>query len=558
MKAIYWFLSELTPRNAGYRVRTLPIVEELRTQGMTVEVLPLSDLPLKIDMVAQEALAVIVSKPPDSSAILAVRHLTALKIPVIVDLFDNYFAWSGAAYQKQLQWQWLRAIDAASMIICSTDYLKHVVQSLTSKPALRVGDAVRTVSAGQRSAAGFEAKWVAPSRIEFLWFGISANPYYHAGLEDLRGWISGIRTMMRTLATQLEIRLTVCTNRVPAVDLLMTELRQHEIDARYIEWSAEGCEALLASSHVTLLPTNASGFSLAKTHNRCSDSLAHGALVLASPHGPYSSLSGAVFTDPQLLVSVLMHANVDGVRQLLDESFAQLRAHNDTPSEVARLRTAILQWKPQDRRIQGNSKAAPPLLVAGRSKAEHIKFSRSRGYLVVGFAGSSLKLNYDFRMEPLASTAGVLTLTLSARGAQALETALLSDVDFDVRGEDSLLDCQGGGFHVCFDRKSSVLRVLSGIDSKILTRLAALQEQHGAGDATAAVWYDAHVDVATRLLYRLGFHSMEFAADEEGGWREFAANANSGLMKAHRRLEDLWVKSHGNELDWPTSQGLAS
>ena len=157
MQLIYWFVSEVSALNAGYRVRTLPIVNALRARGLAIEVLPIVELPTQLAALRKGAHAVIISKPNDTLTYLCMKDLREAQVPVFIDLFDNYFSWSPSLAKRQLHWQWLRALSCASTVIASSDHLRRVIETLTRSAVLVVGDSVPlAMPAGRESAA---KKW---------------------------------------------------------------------------------------------------------------------------------------------------------------------------------------------------------------------------------------------------------------------------------------------------------------------------------------------------------------------------------------------------------------
>ncbi len=548
MSALHWFVTEIDPKNAGYRVRTMPIVAELRAQGLEVELHTTAEMPSLVKTLAANAAAVVVSKPADSLTFLCLGHLRANGVPVVIDLFDNYFSWSPALFRRQLHWQWMCALQTASLVISSSEFLRRVVTSLTDTPVVQIGDLVLPPVAGRLDAATLAAKWEAPPRIELLWFGIAGNPYYFAGLEDLVRWTDVIHDLVRRTAGRLTMRLTICTNRVPAVDAVLHTLRSSEIEARYVEWSETVCDSLLASSHVVLLPTSLSGFSLSKTHNRCTDALASGCLVLASPHGPYMGLGGAVFDDAEVLAAAMGRITPQGVRVAIDESYRELHRRHDLREDVSRLRGALSRLREQRGRADERS---PRVLIASRIKADVPKLSRTLGFLVAGFVDGPLALNYDFRLEELARFEGRAVLTLSERARQILDTTLLHSVDADVDDCGDHLECRIGDWRFRLYRGPHRIVVMQGLPAELLRTLAQTQSHERRNSAVdQASWFDSHVDALTRILLRLGLNRMSLATEDEGGWQPFARNADPELAAIAARLQEHWQRYAGREIAW--------
>jgi hypothetical protein len=544
MSAIHWFVSEVDPKNAGYRVRILPLIAELRTQGETIEVHPMAELGQVAREVGAQARAVVLAKPADSLAAMGMAQFNALGVPVIVDLFDNYFSWSAAALQRQISWQWLRTLNSASLLIASSDYLRHVIASLTDKPVLQVSDQVPVPARDRLAPAWLGLKWDQPARIELLWYGIAGNPYYTAGLEDLLRWAGVVRELVGQLAPPDGVRLTICTNRVAAVENALHTMRSNQVDTRYVEWSQAACDDLLDQSHVVLLPTNISGFSLSKTHNRCSDALAHGCLVLGSPQGPYQGLGGAVFDSPQALLQGLHEANAHTVRQRVLQSFEALRARHDAGNEVTRLRQAIdtLISSPR-RRIEAATRG---VVVATLISPPLLAHAREMGYLMVACMDNPKPEHFDIRFMPMPAVGWSLALKVSELAMAAIEAQLARNVDSDVDIDGGVAEYRIDKWRLQLDRTLMQVAVLQGLPEDLLRQLqVADQLESDRGRAC-----EARVDAMCRLLQRMGFTQLHFAGDETAGWQSYAEQADPALLAKAARLRELWVLFEGREAAW--------
>lgn len=549
MQPIYWFVTELSPRNAGYRVRTLPIVSALRKKGLTVELLPVSEMPERMPDMVKDARAVVVSKPSDTLTYLCLKHLDQAKVPVVIDLFDNYFSWSPALTKRQLHWQWLRSLNCASVVISSSDYLARVIGSLTDRRVVVVSDLIPRQPAASQGVNS--AKWPVKHQVEILWFGIPENPYFTAGLEDLASWGDSILSLAKKVSPQCNVRLTICTNRIPSLDVVLGELRRREIHSRFVEWTEETCAALLAKSHLVLLPTNLSGFSLSKTHNRCSDALAQRCLVLSSPNGPYFDIPGAVFRDLDELAVPLVKADASEIEALINQSFGHLSRCHDLEADTERLRTAFDEVKTQSRRgPRGSPPQTSRALIAARTKTDTVNRARSLGYLVCGFANNVLKLDYDVCLEAVRESGAQVCLVLSEPAYELVVQQLAMQRDLDVADFYDGIDCRSASWHLRLERGARRIVIHRGLDPQLEQELVAAQLFGRRTNSTIGDWYAKHVEVLALLLRRLGFDEIDLATEDESGWEKFAEIAEPRLAALGARLRERWVEYEGNELRW--------
>lgn len=467
---------------------------------------------------------------------------------MVVDLFDNYFSWSPGVVARQLHWQWLRALRSASVVMCSSNYLKGVLATLTEKKIVRVSDPVPEPSPDLLDSPGQAMLWRSPKRLEVLWFGIAGNPFYPVGLQDLVAWSPLIRRLCMEIT--LPLRLTICTNRVSAVEQAMEVLGNDSIDVRFVEWTEESCDNLLHASHVVLLPTNSTGFGLAKTHNRCSDSLARGCLVLASPDGPYQGLGGAVFESVTELGRLLRAPAPEQIKVLVEHSLSALRARQDLNREVSELLAEVLSA----RRIVPKAEApvsSSAVLIVARVKSSVAKTARGLQFLLAGFEGFGSRLNYDFTLQSVGASDGRAALMLSERALLDVERQLALKLELDVDDRGEVVTYQHRDWCLKVYRQERRIEVLDGIDESTLQELGRAQELAASATSTVVSGsLDVMVGVMARVLRFMGLQHLELAAEQEGGWPTFAAEGDPELAVLSGRLERLWRDHEGREALW--------
>jgi hypothetical protein len=469
-----------------------------------------------------------------------------MHIPVVLDLFDNYFSWSAAAMQREIHWQWLRALKSASLVISSSAFLTRTLMSLTDIPVLQVSDLVPPVPSGSHHPQRLARKWDAPRAIELLWFGISANPYFLVGLEDVVRSASMIRELTALLGAEHPVRLTLCTNRVPAVDQCLQVLRAEQVDARFVEWQSETCDKLLDDTHVVLLPTSASAFALSKTHNRCSDALARGCLVLASERGPYEGLAGAVFEDHRALVQQLRNATAGSIAGLLRASYQALSGRHQIDLEVGAL---CRHLDTLGHSTGGEPAAQPRVLLLATPSAAAAGFASKSGWLVADCSTGLPRGGADLRFDPIGAPDASATLQLSEKAMARLEAQLARDVDADSEECGAHLDIHMDHWHLRLDRGGMQLCVLRGLHDDVAQHLNDALAGGLAGQAGTV----ALVGAMAQVLHRLGIGAMSFAGEDSGAWAAYARWADPDLAALEGRLQNLWITHEGREWAWGRS-----
>jgi hypothetical protein len=544
--AVYWVVSEVGSRNAGYRVRVAPLAKALENSGISVKVLSLGDFVGSIAEIAKHASLVIIAKPGESITYLCIKYLMLNRVAVLLDLFDNYFAWSPLIERRKIYWQWLRAIEACSGVIVSTSFLAETVRKLSTAGIHLVSDPWPDVDGLNADAISSGGKWDNPEQIDLLWFGINGNPYYYAGLEDLLSWIGVIGHIRDRIVTKFPVRLTICTKRVPAVEQALLFFRSEGINTRFIEWSEDICNELLHSSHVVLIPTNQSGFSLSKTHNRCSDSIVRQCLVLASPGGPYKEIPGAVFRDVDALCRMLADFDPERIKASLKASIEYLAHTYSLASHSTALASYILNVpKPKEQAASSRLLSPPPVLIVGGTNSTTVKLSRTLSYLTAGFEGTRLKLNYDFFLVVCSDENSSLMLHLSDPAWKAVQRLMAMDVDIDWIDENH---CRQDGMTIEKNEEDKTLRLIIPELSPLIQKVGHLRAIGDGYDELHRQMLDVNIEILTVVFKRLGFTELDLAADDPGwGWEGFARHAAPSLASAVQGLRKTWQEYRGNE-----------
>lgn len=552
---VYWVVSGTDHNDAGFRIRTQPLTRALTARGLKVEVLSYAELGAQITTMIERAQVVVMGKPGDTMSYLCMRALADLRVRIVVDLFDNYFSWSPLVYKRQLHWHWLRNLQAAAMAITSTEYLETVVGSLYDGPVLRVSDPLPQPQLSAVEEAAIAAKWPLRQRLDVLWFGIGDNPFYHVGLSDLRDWRHVLRTLREELGAGVEVQLTICTNRGPGVEATLMAMRDEGIDALYVEWSEATCAALQAQAHVILLPTNLTGFALSKTHNRCSDALARGSLVLASPHGPYGDIGGAVFLDVHALAGYLrgQAEGPNAAPELTAQSLLTLATTIGWDSSVDGLYQALrVRDGPPVREAAGP--ARPRVLVVSSIRGSTIKLSRTLNFLSAGLADGPTQAAFDFSLSVAENPppgAALAALKLTPKAWAHTLAMISASLSLDVTEGESQMFCRGAGWYLVLDKAAMTCQVMSGPSPALRQELGVVRLLRPDSPYDAERWFDIMITLLVQTLRVLGFDRLEFGADEgASGWPAFAAHASPPLAGVERRLRALWQRYSGHEDIW--------
>lgn len=542
---VYWVIGDVNPALAGYRVRTLPIAKALESFSIKPVIISNRELVETVQKIAEKAAVVIIAKPNESELLLCMKYLLANDVRVLADFFDNYFSWSSALYKLAVPWQLLSTIQATSGIIVSTPALENTFKKLGFSDVCLVSDPPpgKLPAINETDGVWLNLKWDNPQQIELLWFGISSNPYFNAGIDDLISWGRVVSYINGKLSPTVRVRLTLCTNRVAAVEAAIIYFNNLGINTRFVEWQEKVCDNLIRESHLVLIPSNLSLFSVSKTHNRCSDALKHQCLVLSSPNGPYHEIPGAVYRDVNKLCDDLVNLDLSHITALLNQSRDYLAKTHALSIQAYHLAKFInKKAKPINKMSVSNSHLPSILIVGCGASAACVKLSRRLGYLSISARDFEFKLNFDFLFTALDVNQATATIELNAAAKQAL-VSLQNNNQWDEEGlhTNSFAIQEANGASVVIVQLPELQYELQAI-----AELRAIARTHSN---LRERLYELNTTVITVAIAKLGFNKLDFSANESVGWDSYIKYGNTDLDQARNKLEQLWLE---NELqDFP-------
>jgi hypothetical protein len=537
--SVYWVVAQVDPKIAAYRVRTVPLAKALGQYSIEPVIISFPQLFDSVEEIAAKASAVIVSKPGTTEHYLCVKYLRSRGVRVLADLCDNYFSWSPAVHAHAVSQHWLRCLEHCSGICASTPAIAETVRKLGVRDICLVTDPVsRGTPRTDIDGTSLSPKWSNPEQVELVWFGISDNPCYQAGLDDLISWSRAV-SRIRTRLSRWRLRLTICTNRAPAVEAAMLWFRNEGINVRFVAWTQDGCDELLNAAHVALIPSNLGGFSLSKTHNRCSDSLSRECLVLASPQGPYRDIPGAVYRDVEALCDDLDQMDRTRIASQLAASYAYLSNTYVLTEQARKLADFILGAGTPHPGVHPDVQCNPPPVLIGASEvkmARTVTLAKKLGYLSAGHVENGRKVNFDFTLVSTDSAEATVTIVLSEDGKQAVENITRGRV-------------HNSGFRIVTSGGTTRIIVELGESRSLLADSDLMSSLVSMHPDWSSRMVDLNVAIIIAALRQLGFGEFEVAASNKGGWEGYLHNADPNLVKSSRNLHQLWRKYQSNELE---------
>ena len=534
-KIVYWVVAEVSSKNAGYRLRIQPLAKALENYSISPVIISTDELVNYVRKIVVDAFAVIVSKPSETETLLCIKYLLAHDVRVLADFFDNYLSWSPSLYKRGIPWQWLSVMKVISGICVSTPFLAEMVCKIGLSEVCLVSDPpVERLGGESFLSPNLHTKWHKPDQLELLWFGISNNPYFCVGIDDLITWERVITYISARLSGLLPLRLTICTNRTPNIETAIVCFRSAGINIRFVEWSEKSCEELLMDSHLVLLPSNLSSFSLSKTHNRCSDALNQQCLVLSSPNGPYHDIPGAVYRDIDKLFNDITTLDPTHIVNVINQSRSYL-SQTHAISEQAYNLAKFISKKNKSNSKNNCSILLPPVLIVGSGvPIKAIKSSRILGYISAGAQDFNLSINFDILLRSVnADDDAIVTFEISKNTKRILEELYSNKLEE--------LDLQEINDLTILKLKLPELEPLL----KSLAELRAIVNSHiNLRDR----FFEYNLAIIIISLRYLGFYDLVFSSNEANEWESYIAYGDPELEMATKKLHQLWKDNQGNEI----------
>ena len=397
---ILWVLEQVSEKNAGYTIRTKPITESLHNYDFSVNIIELSDFTANYTTLKSSYEIVVFSKLFNDLALLLASDLKKAGKILILDLFDNYLAYSPSCLGRGLQRRMATLVSLADGVIASTENMKQIVQKLGYQNVVQISDPIQPNLNGDK----FLNKWYSSSpELIFTWFGISGNPHYKAGLMDLIESVRRIANLFRQLEPIYQCRLVICTNNNTNIVKVLEVMRSHSISTSFQLWEPDTFEILMSQTHCVLIPTNNTPFVMAKTHNRASTAIMSGCLVLVDDHPEYNQLVPHVYQNWSDFTSDLLTLNREQIVKKVSKAQDFLMSIYSPETITRKLATFLnkqLMENPENKDKNAVKNHLSPMFIVGKnSSGPEIKLARKAGYLCVGSKLLNPNLSYDIQFE---------------------------------------------------------------------------------------------------------------------------------------------------------------
>ncbi len=294
-------------------------------------------------------------KPLQAVEAAWVTAMRACGVPTVVDICDNIFVPGYGGASSGIA-DIFRATVRDGLVTVPTEALRNVIQENTGIAPANVKvvpDIVESAALLRRQRRMVEERrapmlraqladrvlpWMARSaralgvgRPVLLWFGNHGGSYARFGLDDLMLWEDALRD-----ASALGAQLWVVSNHRQRFEAMRKSL---PISTRYIEWSPNRVDALLALSDICLVPNSMDAFSRSKSPNRALKALAAGVPVVATPTPAMQEFAGAAWLDAP---SAGIRAYLEGTA-VRDVHLARARALMTERFSMAALREAMAE-----------------------------------------------------------------------------------------------------------------------------------------------------------------------------------------------------------------------
>lgn len=286
------------PSIASYRMRCLLITQELRKKGYKVKI---SNEPCKANVL-------VLSKRYDQKIVEKALDLKAkYGVKIVIDICDNHFFSSHISESLRQRSKNLRfAIESADRVIVSSNYLAGVVkqESILREDPIVIGDVIENpyfpswtgklkCPLDQIRLKKLEAILTKrhPQKLKrVIWFGNSGSDYAKGGMED----VASIRSTLEAMSKKYGISLTVVSNSRKRFQEVFDGW---SVPVYYIPWSKNTISKILTIHGISIIPARKNPFTMAKSENRVTTSLAHGLNVVADSLPSYQEFSDVIGLD---------------------------------------------------------------------------------------------------------------------------------------------------------------------------------------------------------------------------------------------------------------------
>jgi hypothetical protein len=522
---IIWVVEQISERRAGYKIRTKPLVDSLHNYGFLVTIIELSDFIANYQRLKLNYQMVVFSKLYNDLALLLAYDLKKSGKTLILDLFDNYLAYSPTSLAKGLQRRMATAISLADGVIASSENMKEVVHKLGHQNVVHIGDPIQPNLESDR----FLNKWSSSSNeLIFTWFGISGNPFYRAGLIDLIESARRIANLFRQLEPIYQCKLAICTNDNPEIVKVLEVMRNHSIPTYFQLWEPDSFEVLLSQTHCVLIPTNNTPFAIAKTHNRASTALMSGCLVLVDDHPEYNKLLPHVYQNWSTFVSDILNLKREQIIEKLRKARELLISLYSTDEFASKLATFLRDELIKNRENLNDNNSVDskflPVFVVGKSvNGSTIKLARKLQYLCVGSKLTCPGLNYDLEFG-VSKERYLLEIILNKKGINHFLPKIESN------------------YHILRQDKNSMKVVIKELSSDNQTKLIQVkkyQKLKGSWPDYENKFCQCMLSLITGFLREIGY--SEFFFNEEGLEDTIYPNFTERELDIYERLRTIMV-----------------
>ena len=380
--------------NAGARIRYARISSELAQHGVDLAMVEIA----RFDPLRTPCDVAIVSKCYDAQALVVAALLSRRRIPVGVDLFDDYFSQASDSRLCRFR-NWLRQMLALSdFALCSTTSLVDTIGRW--HPDLQVHLLRDPVApfAPPEIAQKLSRKLSAAQSdrtLRFVWFGVGDNPHFPVGLSDLAAFRSALAPLA---GGDLAVELNVLTNRRALDANGLAMLGQLPVPVCINEWSEERERELLESSFACFLPVNAQPFSTAKSLNRALTALSAGCQVLTVGFPLYAPLAPLLYGSAESLIEDFNSGRMRLSPATLPH-FEQLALDLASAGREAAALSSFLQEAVAARLARPASSSPTFLLHGVASNQRAHDLARASGVLSIATPFCAMPLDFDAIVE---------------------------------------------------------------------------------------------------------------------------------------------------------------
>lgn len=273
---IGWKSQTTNPKVAGYRVRCIMLIDELRKIGYNIE---------PFDPNHRDKYSIVIyGKSFSDNDYKEAKDLKEKGTKIVFDIFDNLmYDRKESPGREKIRSQIRNMIKLADAITVPSQQLKELLWVPdSSKTPIVIEDILEYEQHKPVNRAGDTTRLV--------WHGNAGSPNAQCGMSD----INRVKSLLHNINTRHKLELTIISNNRGLYEEISSDW---EFPVHYEEWEKGKFAELFRQNDICILPITRNPFTICKNHSRLATSLLLGLPVVADSIPAYKQFSPCAYLD---------------------------------------------------------------------------------------------------------------------------------------------------------------------------------------------------------------------------------------------------------------------